>query len=158
MAYAIQAGIQISIDGTTWYRLTDHNRQPIQVDVELIENESRMANGSLRKYIVAKKHKVSTSWTFLPTKTTETADGNYGAAWIESFYKANAAIPIHLKVIESKISTDPSLANVPNEFNFKTSLLGSTEYDVFITSFSKTISKRSSLSDYVDMNIEFTEI
>ena len=168
MAYAIQAGIQVSLNGTTWYKLTDHNREPIQTDIELIESQSRMANGSLRKYIVAKKHKVSTSWTFLPTKTAETADGNYGAAWIESFYNANSGIPIYLKIVESVLEADPATGAVPDESGDKfktaatessvTNATGSKTYSVFITNFSKTISKRSRIADYVDIDIEFTEI
>lgn len=158
MSYPIKAGIQVSLDNSTWYQITDHNREPIQIDLELIENQSRMANGKLRKYVVSKKHRISTSWIFLPTRTEETADGNYGAAWLESFYNANAGVPMYLKVIQSKLSTDPSAGSVPSDINFQSSYLGSKVYNVFITSFSKQISKRSRLSDYVDINIEFTEI
>jgi len=168
MAYKIQAGIQVSLNGSTWYKLTDHNRQAVQIDVELIENQSRMANGAMRKYVVAKKHKIATSWTFLPTKTAETADGNYGAAWMESFYNANAGVPIYVKIIESKLNADPAAGAIPDESgtNFKTAqtestvtnATGSRTYNAFITSFSKTLSKRTSVADYVDINIEFTEI
>jgi hypothetical protein len=168
MVYKIQAGIQVSLNGSTWYKLTDHNREPIQIDVDLIESSSRMANGAMRKYVVAKKHNISTSWTFLPTKTAETADGNKGAAWMESFYNANAGIPIYVKVIESKLNADPALGAIPDESgtNFKTAYTetsttnatGSRTYSVFITSFSKTLSKRTSVADYVDISIEFTEI
>jgi len=168
MAYKIQAGIQVSLNGSTWYKLTDHNREPIQIDVEIIESSSRMANGAMRKYVVAKKHKVSTSWAFLPTKTAETADGNFGAAWMESFYNANAGIPIYVKVIESKLNADPAVGAIPDESgnNFKTAqtelstinATGSRTYSVFITSFSKTLSKRTPVADYVDVSIEFTEI
>ena len=168
MAYKIQAGIQLSLDGSTWYKLTDHNREPIQIDVEMIESSSRMANGAMRKYVVAKKHKISTSWEFLPTKTAETADGNVGAAWMESFYNANAGIPIYVKIIESKLNTDPAVGAIPDESgaNFKTAqtetsttnATGSRTYSVFITSFSKTLSKRTPVADYVDISIEFTEI
>jgi len=168
MTYKIQAGLQVSLNGSTWYKLTDHNRDPIQIDVELIESSARMANGSMRKYVVAKKYKISTGWNFIPTKTTETADGNYGAAWMESFYNANAGVPIYVKVIESKLNADPVAGAVPDESgtNFKTSqteatvtnATGSRTYSAFITSFSKTLSKRTPVADYVDIKIEFTEI
>lgn len=168
MAYKIQAGIQVSLNGSTWYKLTDHNREPVQIDVELIESSSRMANGSLRKYVVAKKHKISTSWAFLPTKTAETADGNFGAAWMESFYNANAGIPIYVKIIESKLNADPAAGAIPDESgnNFKTAqtelstanATGSRTYSVFITSFTKTLVKRTPIADYVDISIEFTEM
>jgi hypothetical protein len=168
MAYKIQAGIQVSLNGSTWYKLTDHNREPIKIDVEMIESSSRMANGAMRKYVVAKKHKISTSWAFLPTKTAEAADGNFGGAWMESFYNANAGIPIYVKVIESKLNADPAVGAIPDESgaNFKTAqtetsttnATGSRTYSVFITSFSKTLSKRTPVADYVDISIEFTEI
>jgi hypothetical protein len=168
MTYKIQAGIQVSLNGSTWYKLTDHNRDPIQIDVELIESSSRMANGSMRKYVIAKKYKISTGWNFIPTKTTETADGNYGAAWMESFYKANAGVPIYVKVIESKLDVEPSAGSVPSEsgHNFKTAATEATvtdatgfrTYSAYITSFSKTLSKRTPVADYVDIKIEFTEI
>ena len=168
MTYKIQAGIQVSLNGSTWYKLTDHNRDAIKIDVDLIESSSRMANGSMRKYVVAKKYRISTGWTFIPTKTTETADGNYGAAWMESFYKANAGIPIYVKVVESKFDVEPSVGSVPSEssHNFKTAATeatvtdatGSRTYSAFITSFSKTLSKRTPVADYVDIKIEFTEI
>ena len=168
MAYKIQAGLQISLNGSTWYKLTDHNRDTIKIDVELIENQTRMANGTLRKYIVAKKYKISTAWTFLPTKTSETVDGNYGAAWMESFYNSNAGIPVYVKLVESKLNSDPAVGAIPNEsgHNFKTAqteaitidATGYKTYNAFITSFSKTLTKRTPVSDYVDISIEFTEI
>jgi hypothetical protein len=59
MAYLIDAGIQVSLNGTTWYKLTDHNREPIGFSTELIETQSRMANGKMRKYVVAQKNNIS---------------------------------------------------------------------------------------------------
>ena len=157
MAYLIESGIQISLNGTTWYKLTDHNREPINIAPELIETQSRMANGRMRKYVVAQKNKIAASWKYVPSRTSECVDGNYGAAWIESFYKANAGIPIYLKVISSELDPDPAMGNVPSG-TFATAQTGSKTYSVFISNFSKTIINRTKLSDYVDMSIEFTEI
>jgi hypothetical protein len=158
MAYALQAGLQVSINGSTWYKLTDHNRASIDLATELIETQNRMANGSLRKYVIAQKNKISTSWEFLPTKPSEMVYSNYGAAWIEAFYRANFGIPIYIKIIESEIDPGPAVGSVPSNSNFKTASEGSKTYQVFITDFSKTLRKRTAISDYVDINIEFTEI
>lgn len=158
MTYPISAGIQISLDNSTWYKITDHNRQPIQSSPELIESASRMANGKMRKYIIAKKEKISVDWKYVPSKTSECVDKNQGPAWLESFYKANVGIPLYLKVISSEISTDPATGAVPDNFLFQSAFTGSKVYSVFITGFSKTIIHRTRLSDYVDMTIEFTEI
>lgn len=158
MAYALSAGIELSLDGNTWYKLTDHNRQAIDISPELIESANRMANGKLRKYVVAKKNIISTSWTFLPTKTAEAVDQNYGAAWIESFYNSNAGLPMYVKLVNSKMSSDPAMGSYPDDFNFQSSTDGRKIYSVYITNFSKNIVKRTTVSDYVDISIEFTEI
>ena len=92
------------------------------------------------------------------TKTAETADGNYGAAWIESFYNSNVGIPIYIKVINSKLSSDAAAGSYPDDLGFQSSLNGTKTYSVYMTNFSKSITKRTSVSDYVDISIEFTEI
>lgn len=158
MAYLLESGIQVSLNGTTWYKLTDHNRDPLDISVELIENESRMANGKMRKYVIAQKNNISTSWKYVPSKTSECVDGNFGAAWLESFYKTYAGVPIYLKVVSSEIDPDAVSPNVPLDSNFKTGQTGFKTYNVFMSNFSKTIINRTKISDYVDMSIDFTEI
>lgn len=142
---------------TTWHKLTDHNRNPIDITPYLIESQSRMANGKMRKYVVAQKHSIATSWNYVPSKTEETADLNYGAAWLESFYKSNVGIPIYIKVVSSELDPDAGVGAVPSG-TFATAQTGLKIYNVFIESFSKSIINRTKLSDYVDMSIDFTEI
>jgi hypothetical protein len=149
MAYLLQAGIQLSLDNVNWQKLTDHNRAPIDISQELIETQARMANGRMKKYVVAQKNTISVSWSYVPSRTSETADLNHGAAWLESFYKTNVGSPIYLKVVSSELN---SLGN------FVTSQDGFEVYTVFMNNFSKAIINRTKLSDYVDMSIDFTEI
>jgi hypothetical protein len=164
MAYLLEAGIQVSINynpstgSGTWYKLTDHNRDPIDISTELIETQSRMANGRMKKYVIAQKNTITASWTYVPSKTSETVDLNYSAAWLELFYKSNVGSPVYLKVISSKINQEPSLNLIPSDFNFKDATSTSTVYYVFMNNFSKAIVNRTKLSDYVDMSIDFTEI
>jgi hypothetical protein len=157
MAYLLESGVQVSLNGTIWYSLTDHNREPINISSEIIETQSRMANGKMRKYVVAQKNKISVSWKYVPSKTSECVDGNYGAAWLESFYSSNAGIPIYIKIVSSELAPDPALGGIPSGI-FATAQTGSKTYSAFISNFSKTIINRTRLSDYVDMSIEFTEI
>lgn len=168
MAYALQSGIHVSINGTTWYKLTDHNRQEIDIATTLIEKEARMANGTLRKFVVAKKNIISVSWDFLPTKPASTGnatndaefvviDGNYSGSWMESFYNANCGIPIYVKIVESK-HTDPSTGSVPADNTYVSALTGERIYQVFMTGFTKTLRKRNRVTDFVDISFEFTEI
>ena len=143
MAYLIESGIQVSLTGAngTWQKLTDHNRQAIQIDPELIESQSRMANGKMRKYVIAQKNKISVSWKYVPSKQSEAVDGFFSAAWIES----------------SELDPDPAFGVLPAG-TFATAQTGSKVYNVYMTNFSKTIINRTKISDYVDMSIEFTEI
>lgn len=159
MAYPISAGIEISLNGTTWYKLTDHNRSSMQVTPSLIEKESRMANGSMRKYVVAKKDIISVSWDYVPAKADCIVDGNYGGAWLEAFYYANCFIPIYVRVRAAK-DTVPSIGSAPNDSTFITSqnANGYKQYNAYMTDFSKTVVHRTTTTDYLNMNIEFTEI
>ena len=157
MAYLIEAGIQVSLDNVNWQKLTDHNRDPISLSTELIESQARMANGRMRKYVVAQKNTISASWTYVPSKTSETADLNHGAAWLESFYKSNAGIPIWLKVVSSELDPDAAIGALPSG-TFATAQYGYKVYTVFMTNFSKIIINRTKISDYVNMSIDFTEV
>jgi hypothetical protein len=159
MAYLIEAGIQLSLTGAngSWQKLTDHNRDPIAISTDLIESQARMANGRMRKYVVAQKNTISVSWSYVPSKTAETADLNYGAAWLESFYKSNAGIPIYLKLISSELDPDPAVGSLPSG-TFATAQTGSKTYTVFMNNFNKSIVNRTQISDYVNMSIDFTEI
>lgn len=149
MAYLLQAGIQLSLDNSNWQKLTDHNRDPIDISTEIIETQARMANGKMRKYIVAQKKTISVSWNYVPSKTSETVDENYSAAWLESFYKSNVGSPIYLKVVASELDSSG---------NFVTAQTGSEVYTVFMEKFSKSIINRTKVSDYVSMSIDFTEV
>ena len=149
MTYLLQAGIQLSLDNVNWQKLTDHNREPIDISTEIIETQARMANGRMKKYVVAQKNTISVSWSYVPSKTSETVDLNHGAAWLESFYRSNVGSPIYVKVVESGLN---------GSGNFVTAQHASKVYTVFMNNFSKTIINRTKLSDYVDMSIEFTEI
>jgi hypothetical protein len=70
--------------------LTDHNRSELSVDIERIERTARMANGTLRKYVIADKRTYSMSWDMLPGSSNYTVDGKWGAHEIIEFYEANA--------------------------------------------------------------------
>jgi hypothetical protein len=48
--------------------LSDHNRDPISISTERIEQRQRMANGTMRSYHVADKLSISISWNMLPSR------------------------------------------------------------------------------------------
>ena len=166
MAYRIAQGIQISLDGITWYKLSDHNRSPISISYESIEHSQRMANGKMRKYVIDSKNNVSVKWDVFPTKDAYLVDyssGAKGAAWLKAFYDANVFQPIKIKLTYAK-DTVPAQNNVPNAATYVDSYSTTGEIlSVYISDFTYDISKRVSPIgqtgyDFVDLSISFVEI
>jgi hypothetical protein len=48
--------------------ISDHNRSPIDISNERIEQRQRMANGTMRSYHIADKLSISLSWSMLPSR------------------------------------------------------------------------------------------
>lgn len=114
MAHSIASGIWVSADNNTWYKLTDDNRQPIQSAPVRIEQVQRMANGTMRKFVIANKNVIDVSWTYAPSATNTvytgggslggfapTTDGNYGAAFMKAFYNKYVFQPIYVRMVNS---------------------------------------------------------
>lgn len=166
MTYEIQAGLQLSLDGNTWYALTDHNRKPISITPTIIEKSARMADGTMRKYVIASKDTISTSWSMLPSRSYNpdgslgytTVDHGYSSAWLAAFYKANVFVPIYLKVVHSKDTTPSTKGSLPDDSTFQSARTTYDIYKVFITKFDVQTTHRNHNIDFVEMNIEFTEI
>lgn len=117
-------------------KVTDHNREPLQVSVERIESSKRMANGTMRKYVIADKRTFSTSWNELPHSNAYTVDGFWGTNEMESFYNNNAG-QFTLKLTYGDKTTDT--------------------FSVVFTSFSKTLSKRG-MYDFWEVSVEMEEV
>ena len=157
MSYSINAGIAISLDNTNWYYLTDHNRAQIDVTPTLVEHAQRMANGKMKKYVIASKRTIATSWTNLPSLSSNTVDQNKSSAWLTEFYNANVFVPIYVKFTHSKDNAI-SAGSIPNDSTFATSRVSAETIKCFITKFNVKTKHRNINFDYVDMDIEFTEI
>lgn len=71
----------------SWNKVTEHNRQPLEVSTNRIEQVTRMANGTLRKFFIADKKLFSISWNMVPGKREYTADGYWGAEDLIKFYE-----------------------------------------------------------------------
>jgi hypothetical protein len=116
--------------------ITDHNRGQLSVDVERIEKKQRLANGTLRKYIVADKRQFSCQWSMLPKLTSQTVDGFWGGEAIENFYNT-----------------------VPGSFSLEITD-GDGEiytFSVMFADFSKTVVKRGSV-DFWEVSITLEEV
>ena len=109
-----------SINGSTptSYILTDHNRGPAHISYETIQQSSRMADGTMRRFITANKKNLSLAWTNLPSAGGYNfiADSNLGGAFIKSFYEENVYNPIWIKITYSeeswRFANTQSLTNI----------------------------------------------
>jgi hypothetical protein len=163
MAYSINAGIQVSTDynpdtgSGTWVPLTDHNRQPITYSPQRIEQVQRMANGTMRKMVIANKAIYDTSWTMLPSASYDmVADYHFGAGYIKAFYEANVFRPIWIKLTYANDATN-GMSHRSSQLVTPT-VANHQIIKVFITDFKYTINKRLTYIDYVDLSIQFTEV
>lgn len=83
---------------TSWQALSEHNRAAATMDVTRIEKTQRMSNGTLRKIFIADKQNLSVSWTALPSYSTMTVDGHWGAMDIKDFYQNSGQGSVKVKV------------------------------------------------------------
>ena len=176
MAYAIPQGIQVSLTGQdgSWYKLSDHNRQPISITYTLIEQTDRMANGTLRKYVVARKFVINANWKDFPTLDSNVVDyeptdlkvGKAGA-WIKAFYEGNYGNPVYVRLIMATEGSTQDGLPTGTYTDSQNAESVSEPYVAFMTTFTYDVTKRrigpiknnvQTGYDYVDLKIEFTEI
>lgn len=88
----------------TWTKLSEHNRSPINIDVDRFEKTQRMSNGSLRKIWIADKKNISSSWSNIPTYSTLTVDGGMGAGDLRAFYLNKGKGTFKVKISYNAVS------------------------------------------------------
>ena len=81
----------LSVSG---YKFTDHNRSPLSISYDRLEDRRRMANGRLRVKHVDNKLRVSASWESVPNLDSRTVDGNAGAGRMKSVHDSSPASPL----------------------------------------------------------------
>lgn len=119
-------------------KLSDHNRSAISLNFDKIENKERMANGTLRKFVVATKKSLKVSWDDLPRQDAYTADKFWGANSIKSFYSSNG---------NSAFWVTLNYGDGTNEF-----------FQVMFTDFNIKLSKRSLVTDLYNIDFGLEEV
>lgn len=130
---------QLIMFGTN--KVTDHNRDSLQISVERIEKKQRMANGRMRKYVVADKHTFSTSWKMIPGPASASVDGFWSANDMEAFYEATQG---EFQLVLT--FTKPDLSGTYTE-----------TYTVMFDNFDKTLLKRGKY-DFYDVSVTLEEV
>lgn len=138
--------------GTTWNKISDHNRSPLQISIERIERTNRMVDGTLRRYVVGKKRAFTVSWTNFPSKTNPsfngksglgTVDGGWAGEDIENFYNTvDGAFKVRLRKGSDQGTDISAIAE---------------EYDVMLTDFSKDVEKRG-VVDFWSLSVTMEEV
>jgi hypothetical protein len=124
--------------------LSDHSRSPLSVNYEMIENSQRMANGTLRKYIISKKRSLSCSWELLPTINDLVVDGNASALSMKRFFEVNNVYPMNMTLYYKR--------NSSADFSYSETI------EVFWDSFNFDVIKRYKDFDYWNITTDFMEI
>lgn len=97
--------VDTSLNNTpVWTKLSEHNREPVSLDINRIEKTQRMANGTLRKVFTADKKNISTSWNMLPSYSTMTVDAGYGAVDLKTFYLNKGKGSFKVKISYNAVS------------------------------------------------------
>lgn len=132
-------------EGTTWTKIADHGRSPLSEAFERIENKQRMADGTLRRYVVAKKRTWSVSWENLPDKAHPFLTNGQPGWWMENFH--NTVDGDFLMRIRAGSEIDANLTG-----------LNGNVYRVMITDFSKEITKRGRAFDLWNLDMTLEEV
>jgi hypothetical protein len=154
--------------------LSDDNREPLQFDIERLEQKERMINGRMRSYHIADKLTLSTSWNTLPSRsyaslpafnlstgkspshnsnTAEfTTDGGAGGAEILNWYET------HKGSFWVFLSYDKH-TNFGSDADAKTHLPEYSQVlEMFISSFDYSVNKRGQNFDFWDISVTLEEV
>jgi hypothetical protein len=145
------------------YIITDHNRAAVQISYETIENSTRMANGTMRRYITANKKNISFSWTDVPAAAGYpfTSDSNLAGTFLKSFYEENVYNPVWIKLTYAeeawRFANTVSASSINStNFTFNTTpgniLPAPNSFPVTLISYSAVSSGSSSIGIYTSVN------
>ena len=156
---AITTVSAVKVTSPVVFEFTEHNRSSLPIQYEQIETTQRMANGTMRKFVVAKKKTIQLAWSMLPSRTNLTVDGKYGAEGIKDLYDTYCFKPLTVELRYHQ-STPTSFSS---DNSAEVSSLTAETLTMFISGFSYDVKKRLNDSgstgfDYVDVSISFTEV
>lgn len=118
-------------------KITEHNRSELDVTTERIKSSTRMANGTLREWVVATKRTFSASWDLVPADTAKTVDAAWGGKAMETFYNTTTG-PFTLLITNGDGSTQ--------------------SYTVVFQDFDKNIVSRGGTTDAWNVSVTLEEV
>jgi hypothetical protein len=139
--------------------ITDHGRGPLEMSMERIGTDKRMADGTLRRQFVGIKRTWSISWENLPSTNTvsvgmKTVDGKWSGEQIETFYRTT---PGKFRLVLRRGSAINLTAPNPAESALPYEDQNFYIVNVMFTEFSKTVNKRG-MVDLWNINATLEEV
>lgn len=144
----------------TIVKVSDHGRSALSEDWERIETKTRMADGTLRRYSVAKKRIWSCSWTNLPSTNLiangfHTVDSGMAGEDIETWVNT---VDVPFRMILRRGSARDLATPNPAEGLLPYQDANFYIVNVMITDFDKEVVKRGKLADLWDISITLEEV
>lgn len=156
--------------------LTEHNRGPVAVDNDLIQNAKRSVNGTMRTYTIATKKKFSTSWSSVPADYAHTVDGKTvatsgaivgmgGNDMLIHYLAYYNRLPFYLYVLNRTTTKTGTGTQANINTDLATAASAGERYLVQYESFNYDIVKRATKAsaalgntDYWDVDVSFVEV
>lgn len=140
-------------------KVSDHGRAPLSESYERIEQKTRMADGTLRRYTVSKKRSWNTSWSNLPSTNStagmKTVDGGWSGKQMEDYYQ-NQDGPF-LMVLRNGSALNKTIPTLPAATVYPYEDDDFYIARVMFSDFSKDVTKRG-LSDLWEVSVTLEEV
>lgn len=140
-------------------KISDHGRSPLSESYERIEQKTRMADGTLRRYTVAKKRTWTTSWSNLPSTNAsagmKTVDGGWSGKQMENYFQEQDG-PF-LMVLRNGSAINKTLPTLPASTVYPYENDDFYIARVMFSDFSKDVTKRGA-SDLWEVNVTLEEV
>lgn len=145
--------------GNTLHKVSDHNRSPLNEDIERIENKQRMVDGTLRRYSVTKKRTWSCNWDLLPSVNVEgglnTADGGLAGTEMETIARdVNTPFRLILRKGSARGVNLPNVSDAALPYSDANFYIA----NVMIADFSKEVIKRGVKADLWNISLTLEEV
>lgn len=159
--------------------LSDHNRQPMSISQQRIENRQRMINGTMRSYHIADKITISTSWNNLPSRSfsrnvifnssgvaqmsgsdlENTVDGGAGGVELLDWYE-NHSGPFYVFLGYDKYNSDSlKVSGSVTDASFEYLSIYNDVRLMYFSSFEYSIEKRGGTNfDFWNVSVSLEEV
>lgn len=126
--------------------LSDHSRSPLSVTYDVLSKSERMADGTLKRYVISRKKIIQCQWAMLPTIRGQVVDNNADARDMKEFYESNMFKSMTMSLYYNRNDAERASAAYLETLS------------VYWNNFTFDVVKRYKNFDYWNVTAEFVEI